>query len=261
MAGGAGGAERLIAGGGSAAVACSPEAKQGELSVATSVPNPRRLHGTDRREQIVRAAAAVLGRHGYADTSVKEIAREAGVAPGLVHYYFGSKEELLVAVVRALEREMVADWKGAVEGVEDPLERIVAALDHAAERCAGQPEFFRLLFDLYMVGLANPSIRAQCAELWGHFVDDIEAEVEQVLQRLPATGMLRPRALAETIGGAIDGIALAALVCEQPPGEVYRALTAMLLSLVIAADLVSGREPPVARLRELLGSRSFGATG
>ena len=41
-----------------------------------------------RRTEIVRAAATVLGRKGSADTSMKEIAREAGVAPGLLHYYF-----------------------------------------------------------------------------------------------------------------------------------------------------------------------------
>ena len=41
-----------------------------------------------RRSQIVRAAAAVLGRQGYAETSLKDVAREAKVAPGLLHYYF-----------------------------------------------------------------------------------------------------------------------------------------------------------------------------
>src|SRR5579864_1680989 len=78
-----------------------------------------------RRGQIVRAAAAVLGRQGYAETSLKDVAREAGVAPGLLHYYFESKQELLLEVVVALEREMTRDWQSSVANVEDPLERIV----------------------------------------------------------------------------------------------------------------------------------------
>ena len=49
-----------------------------------------------RRIQIVRAAAAVLGRQGYAATSLRDVAREAKVAPGLLHYYFESKEDLLL---------------------------------------------------------------------------------------------------------------------------------------------------------------------
>lgn len=205
-----------------------------------------------RRGEIIRAAAAVLGRVGYSDSSIKQIAQEAGVAPGLVHYYFTSKEELLVAVVHDLEREMVADWQSAVAGLDDPLERIVAALDHTAVRCSEHPEFFRLLFDLYMLGLGNPAIRERCVELWTHFVDDIEAEVRQVLDRLPAAGTVPPRDLAEAIAGAIDGIALAGLLRESTSIDVYDALKAMLLSLVLTAYVNVGEEPPVARMRALL---------
>jgi AcrR family transcriptional regulator len=205
-----------------------------------------------RRGEIIRAAARVLGRIGYSESSIKQIALEAGVAPGLVHYYFTSKEELLVAVVHELEREMVADWQSAVAGIDDPLERIVAALDHTAVRCAEHPEFFRLLFDLYMVGLSNPTIRQRCAELWTHFVDDIEAEVRQVLDRLPVPGNVPPRELAEAIGGAIDGIALAGLIRENSPAANYGALKAMLLSLVVTSYITAGQEPPVARMRALL---------
>ena len=88
-----------------------------------------------RRGQIVRAAADVLARQGYGETSLKDVAREAGVAPGLLHYYFESKQELLLEVVVRMEHEMIQDWKLAVADIEDPIERIVAALDHAAERC------------------------------------------------------------------------------------------------------------------------------
>jgi AcrR family transcriptional regulator len=213
-----------------------------------------------RRGEIIRAAARVLGRIGYSDSSIKQIALEAGVAPGLVHYYFTSKEELLVAVVHELEREMVADWQSAVAGIDDPLERIVAALDHTAVRCAEHPEFFRLLFDLYMVGLSNPTIRQRCAELWTHFVDDIEAEVRQVLDRLPVPGNVPPRELAEAIGGAIDGIALAGLIRENSPAANYGALKAMLLSLVVTSYITAGQEPPVARMRALLHRAEVSST-
>src|SRR5205807_8534121 len=118
-----------------------------------------------RRGQIVRAAAAVLARQGYGETSLKDVAREAGVAPGLLHYYFESKQELLLEVVVRMEHEMIQDWKVAVADIEDPIERIVAALDHAAERCSQQPEFFRLLFDLYNLGLSSPALRVRCAQM------------------------------------------------------------------------------------------------
>jgi len=205
-----------------------------------------------RRSQIVRAAAAVLGRQGYAETSLKDVAREAKVAPGLLHYYFDSKEDLLLEVVMVTERQMVADWKAVVESVEDPLERIVTGLDHAEARCTDQPEFFRLLLDLYTVSLSSPALRVRCASLRTHLVDEVEIEVRQVLGRLPAYSLVAPRELAGAILSAIDGIALSVLVVQQPAAAPFRALKVLLLSLVVTAYVTAGQEPPIARLGEML---------
>jgi AcrR family transcriptional regulator len=205
-----------------------------------------------RRSQIVRAAAAVLGRQGYAETSLKDVAREAGVAPGLLHYYFESKEELLLEVVTVTERQMVANWKAVVEAVDDPLERIVTGLDHAEARCADQPEFFRLLLDLYTVSLSSPALRTRCAALRAHLIDEIEIELRQVLGRLPAYSLVTPRELAGAVLSAIDGIALSSLVVQQATAAPFRALKVLLLSLVVTAYVTAGQDPPVARLGEML---------
>ncbi len=205
-----------------------------------------------RRSQIVRAAAAVLGRQGYAETSLKDVAREAGVAPGLLHYYFESKEELLLEVVMVTERQMVASWKAVVEAVDDPLERIVTGLDHAESRCAEQPEFFRMLIDLYTVSLSSPALRVRCAALRTHLMDEVEVELRQVLGRLPAYSLVSPRELAGAILSAIDGIALSGLVVQQPAAAAFRALKVLLLSLVVTAYVTAGQDPPIARLGEML---------
>ncbi len=52
----------------------------------------------DRREQIMDAALRVFARKGYARASNKDIAREAGITPGLIYHYFESKEALLKAI-------------------------------------------------------------------------------------------------------------------------------------------------------------------
>jgi len=52
----------------------------------------------DRREQIVEAALRVFARKGFAEASNKDIAREAGITPGLIYHYFESKEALLKAI-------------------------------------------------------------------------------------------------------------------------------------------------------------------
>jgi AcrR family transcriptional regulator len=53
----------------------------------------------DRREQIVRAAMRVFARKGFDRATNKDIAREAGITPGLIYHYFKSKEDLLRAAI------------------------------------------------------------------------------------------------------------------------------------------------------------------
>ena len=55
----------------------------------------------DQREGVLDAALACFVAHGIAGTSLREIAKQAGVTPALLHYYFGDKAQLLAAVVEA----------------------------------------------------------------------------------------------------------------------------------------------------------------
>jgi AcrR family transcriptional regulator len=217
---------------------------------------PVRLDEAGRRSKIVHAAANVLGRQGYGATSLKDVAREAGVAPGLLHYYFESKEDLLLEVVVVMERQMIAEWRAAVAGVDDPLERIVAGLDHAEARCSEQPEFLRLVLDLYTASLSSPALRLRCAALCSHLVDEIEIEVRRALGPLPAYSLVAPRDLAGAIVAAIDGIALSGLVLQEPPAARFHALKVLVLSLVVTAYVTAGQAPPVARLAEMLTRHS-----
>ena len=60
----------------------------------------RRLPPDERREQIVACAVRLFGQRPYAQVSTAEIAREAGVARGLLNHYFGDKRGLYLEVVR-----------------------------------------------------------------------------------------------------------------------------------------------------------------
>jgi len=60
--------------------------------------------GDRRRTQILDAAARVLAERGYHRTTVRDIAREAGIADGTIYLYFSSKQELLLALIAQLGR-------------------------------------------------------------------------------------------------------------------------------------------------------------
>ena len=65
-----------------------------------------------KRRQILRAAITVFARSGYHGSRVSDVAKEAGVAYGLVYHYFGSKEDLLEAIFRRT-------WSRMLEAVQE----------------------------------------------------------------------------------------------------------------------------------------------
>ncbi len=73
-----------------------------EASAADPAPRRRRLEPDARRQQILGCAVRLFGEHPYDEVSSGDIAREAGVARGLVNHYFGTKKDLYLEVVRVL---------------------------------------------------------------------------------------------------------------------------------------------------------------
>jgi AcrR family transcriptional regulator len=80
-----------------------------------------------RRRDILRAAAALFETEGYDATRVADIARKAGVAKGLVFWYFESKEGLLNQLAATVEDGLLALIRVAVEDLTEPLERLYVA--------------------------------------------------------------------------------------------------------------------------------------
>jgi AcrR family transcriptional regulator len=71
--------------------------KNNHTAVAASRPRTRLAPAT-RREEILKTAGRLFAERGYAAVSASEVAREAGVTPGLLHHYFGGKRGLLVTL-------------------------------------------------------------------------------------------------------------------------------------------------------------------
>src|SRR3954467_13308848 len=80
-----------------------------------SVEAPRKLEG-EKAQRIIAAMRASVAARGAAASTFDHVAREAGVSRGLLHYYFGSKEQLLVEVVRH-------DCDVKIEAMEERLGR------------------------------------------------------------------------------------------------------------------------------------------
>lgn len=58
-----------------------------------------------RREQLLDIATHLFGKYGLEGTTTKDIAEAAGVSPGLLYYYYSSKEDLLISVIRRFREQ------------------------------------------------------------------------------------------------------------------------------------------------------------
>jgi AcrR family transcriptional regulator len=179
---------------------------------AAAKPRTGRDLAGDKAQRIVDAMRSSVGRRGAAGATFDHVAREAGVSRGLLHYYFGTKERLLVEVVRrdteirmAALDEALADAHTA----DDFIDALVRSLEDLVEH---DPEFVTLWFELFTVSRRNREIGAEVAELTRRTREHV-ADVFEAKQR---DGVLRlhdePDAVATILFALADGIAMRMLL-------------------------------------------------
>ena len=167
-------------------------------------------HKTKKR--IIAAASKVLAEKGYEATTLREISREAQAAPGLVHYYFGGKDELLVEVLQAAGRSFHRRMEHLVQHA--PIDRsLEAVLTQLRERVDLEPEVYRLRYESFSLGLHNPVIEPRVRERLAQRRDEIGSVMVRVLENSERTdgakhSTLDPTILAALLLSIFDGLAL-----------------------------------------------------
>ena len=147
----------------------------------------RQLSG-DKAQRIVDAMRDSVAERGAAGSTFEHVAREAGVSRGLLHYYFGTKERLLVEVVRR-DAELRIAWLdeqlAEAKTVDDVLDVLVASLTDTIEN---DPGFFLLLYELFSAGRRNPDIQREVGQLF----ERTRSHVADVLRAKERRGRAQP---------------------------------------------------------------------
>jgi AcrR family transcriptional regulator len=180
----------------------------------------------ETREKILQAAFRTLSRKGYENTTVKDIAEEAGVAPGLLHYYFKSKQALVLAVLVVCCAKMQQPHAiDSTPGVLEAFEYFKAAL--RSERDSNQ-----LYVELLGVGLHDPEVGAGVLEFVRQDRGNIEAIARDVLAARELPTLMAP-ALAAAVWGGTLGIMIQHLVDPEFDADAaVDALAAMAIATV-----------------------------
>jgi AcrR family transcriptional regulator len=166
---------------------------------------PRELSG-DKAARIVEAMRMSVAARGIAGSTFDHVAREAGVSRGLLHYYFGTKERLLVEVVRRecdLRMQLLDDGIVGAASADD----VLAALVHSFEEFLGEgPTPAMMFFEMLALAQRNDEIATELAELGRrtrrHVADTLQAKHDAGVLKLRAD----PDAASAFLFALADGL-------------------------------------------------------
>ena len=181
---------------------------------------PGRSLSGEKAQRIVEAMRRSVARRGSAGSTFDHVSREAGVSRGLLHYYFGTKEQLLVEAVRRdceLRLERLEQQLATAKTADDYIALMAKSLQDTLEE---EPDFLTLVFELFTLSRRNEDIAVEYAALMRRTREHVAgmlalAENEGVL-RLHA----EPEAVAEILFSIGDGLSLRML---SEPGRDFRA--------------------------------------
>ena len=168
----------------------------------------------NRREAIIAAAEAAFDAHGYAATTVDEVAVKAGISKGNIYNYFHSKEDLFeqvfVTVVAGLEADVLQIFGGPLPASEK-LKRL---LDHRCESMEDSVRVGRLVLEFWATAAREQ--RGQLAttlrQMYGRWREQVANVLTEGMAQGEFTSKLDTPLAAALIVALLDGIELQSIL-------------------------------------------------
>ena len=184
----------------------------------------------EKRDQIVWALHDLLSERGHEKITIKDIAQEAGVPHGVIHYYFKSKAEIYSNLVEAIQRRYDQLWE---ERQRDSKERQTAGdrvrdVEFMVDHLVFNPTFGRVFYNLFHLGFEQGEIRTALTDMYRHY----HAELTRVF-RLDGAGENSP-ALASLLQALVEGLTILRSI---DPDSLDRERTLNLLSWAVETSL------------------------
>ena len=172
--------------------------------------SPRQRLTEERRTQILEAAVRVIGERGLAETRISDVAVRAGTSPGLVLYYFGSKDRLLTQALAFAEDRFYEHTERELARIPDAATRMLRLIDLAClpeESPDGDWTEQLLWMEMWVRAPRDPDVARNRELLDRRWRETIEA----VVRDGQATGGFRPVDPAEfslRFAALVDGLGI-----------------------------------------------------
>ena len=187
-----------------------------------------------RRTALERAAYFAIFEQGYAGVTLERIAAHAGVSKGTLVYYFGTREGLLVAVMRRFVRTVAAATRRALRQAVGPQARLVAYVENQFFTLDSTRRFSTVYLDFLAASTRDPALMA----VQRAFVEETHRlDLELTGHLPPAEAQRRARQLR----ALVDGLSVRFLSDPGPDLSSYRQLCLEgLRDLLDVREAVSG---------------------
>jgi AcrR family transcriptional regulator len=101
---------------------------------------------TDKREHILDIAQELFSQHGFEGTSVRVLAKAAGVNGAMISYYFGSKEKLFQAMIERRAGATLMTLKFILANEVDSWKKMEMVIDHYIDKMFSNMSFQRIMY-------------------------------------------------------------------------------------------------------------------
>ena len=153
----------------------------GSAKLSNIIPLARKISRDQRRQQLINATMRVLARKGFSQTTLANVAAEAGVSHGLVNFHFESKEKLLTATLLFMSDEYRQNWSSALHDAGDaPAEKLAALLkaDFNDQICT--PERLACWCSFWGEVQSRPIYQQECAANDDRYIQNLEEICESI---------------------------------------------------------------------------------
>lgn len=166
---------------------------------------------SDKREHLLAAAAQVLVRDGTAGLRIRDVAVAAGVSTGVVHYYFGSKDEILVEALRWAVRGPVRRL-GDLRGSGDYARSLAAFLEMSLPHPGVLRDEYVLWLELWSAVCHDPSLLPVCEELTALFRGEVMELVNEGTEAGTFHPVASPTEVSERIIALVESLCLSSAI-------------------------------------------------
>lgn len=181
-----------------------------------------------RKDALVNATIGEIGRKGSLDVTMGQIASAAGVSSALAHHYFGSKDELFLAAMRAILSEFGREAQRALAAANTPRARLSALVQASFGGRNFQPEVIAAWLNFYVLAQTQP----QAARLLRIYQYRLVSNLVHALRPLCAD----PEGVADTTAALIDGVYIRHALTKAAPPDPVDAIATLESYLTLATD-------------------------